>query len=94
MLRKQIITCFAVDSDSYGHVMFQDLAFTVLEETEHQFSGRLNCTEFVWFHEGTFFFHPLLIRCLWLEVSYQVSSPLTIRRRQPSSSAFNRRKRA
>lgn len=37
MALKQITVCYTVDSCLFGHAMFQDLPFTVLEELEHKF---------------------------------------------------------
>lgn len=48
MILKLNTVCFAVD-DTSGHVMFQNLAFSISEEHEKQFSGGQNCMEFLWF---------------------------------------------
>lgn len=64
MVLTQTTSCFAVDSCSFGHLIFQDWAFTVLEKPELQFSGRLSFTEVVRLRRGKM--SPLLAGSLYL----------------------------
>lgn len=44
---KQIMVCFTVDDSSSGYTNFQDWAFTVLEEQEHQFYSLMSYKELI-----------------------------------------------